>query len=553
MTNRICRLAGPLALLLLPLPAIAQDGLAQGDDEDDVGYIARLLQDNLSGVSRDVRIRGFAGALSSEATIELLTIADAEGVWLEAENLTLDWNRSALLRRRVEVEALTAGRISVLRAPIADPNVELPEPEASLFSLPELPVSVQIDEIAAERIELGDFLIGEPVTIALDGAVSLEDGEGFANVTATRIDGATGAFVIEGAYSNATRILDLGLSLEEGPGGLASNALGLPGEPSVRLEIAGSAPIDDFAADLTLATDGTPRITGDFTLATSREPAAADGTVQPASRDISLDVSGDVTALILPEFQPFFGNEVALVAEVFQSASGALEVEELTLRAEAVQIDGSLELDSEGWPVRFALEGKLGSGEGQLRLPAGSDVFVDGGEIFVAFDSAEGDEWSGFAFLNGLEQPGLSLPSVSLFGDGVITREAGVGTANISFDASGIEVADSGIGDALGPDVSGSAALTFPEGGPTMINDLVLRGAGLTAGGDIEIATGDALTIALDLAADADDFSRFSALAGRDLAGSGRIEIAGDVRPLDGIFDVVLTADGTGLAIGDRR
>jgi len=65
-------------LICLPLGAAAQD-------DDGPGYLTRLLQDNLSGDERIVNIQGFQGALSSEATVARLTVADSDGVWLTME------------------------------------------------------------------------------------------------------------------------------------------------------------------------------------------------------------------------------------------------------------------------------------------------------------------------------------------------------------------------------------------------------------------------------------------------------------------------------------
>ena len=80
-------------------PLAAQDA----QEDRDVGFIQGLIEDNLSGVGREVVIEGFEGALSSEARIGLMTISDDEGVWFRAEGLVLDWNRSALLRGRLEL------------------------------------------------------------------------------------------------------------------------------------------------------------------------------------------------------------------------------------------------------------------------------------------------------------------------------------------------------------------------------------------------------------------------------------------------------------------
>ena len=67
---------------LLAVPATAQN-------EDGGGFIERQLEGLLSGAGRDVRVTGFAGALSSQASLDTLTIADDEGVWLTLSDVTL--------------------------------------------------------------------------------------------------------------------------------------------------------------------------------------------------------------------------------------------------------------------------------------------------------------------------------------------------------------------------------------------------------------------------------------------------------------------------------
>ena len=56
-------------LCWLPVMAAAQT--------DDRSYLTAFLEDNLSGAGRVVVVTGFEGALSSQATVEQITIADA--------------------------------------------------------------------------------------------------------------------------------------------------------------------------------------------------------------------------------------------------------------------------------------------------------------------------------------------------------------------------------------------------------------------------------------------------------------------------------------------
>ena len=91
------------ALVLAAAPAFAQEeersgffgrlfGGADSDtstEEEQGGFLERMIEDNLSGEGRDVVIRGFKGILGGKATLETLTISDNEGVWLTITDATL--------------------------------------------------------------------------------------------------------------------------------------------------------------------------------------------------------------------------------------------------------------------------------------------------------------------------------------------------------------------------------------------------------------------------------------------------------------------------------
>ncbi len=74
----MARIFAICALLLWPLGAAAQE---------DKGYLTELLESSLGGEGRIVSIDGFEGALSSRATVDRITMADADGIWLEMTDL----------------------------------------------------------------------------------------------------------------------------------------------------------------------------------------------------------------------------------------------------------------------------------------------------------------------------------------------------------------------------------------------------------------------------------------------------------------------------------
>ena len=272
-----------LALLLWLIPALA--------GAQDKGFLASTLEQSLSGPGRVVTVTGFAGALSSKATMTELTVADSAGVWMTLRGVVLDWNRAALLSGRVEVTTLTADEIIVTRPPLAAPTAA-PSAEAGGFSLPDLPVSVSIGKIAATRVELGAPLLGTAAVVTVSGALQLAGGEGKATLDIHRIDGTRGAFALDASYANATRQLALTLTTDEAAQGLLTTMIGLPGAPALSLSIQGTGPIDAYGADIRLATDGQDRLTGNVTLATA---AAAAGAVP--TRTFTATLAGDIAPL----------------------------------------------------------------------------------------------------------------------------------------------------------------------------------------------------------------------------------------------------------------
>ena len=180
---KIARLCA-LSIGLMAVPVAAQNTT---DEEDGGGFLENLIEDRLSTEGQQVRVRGFQGALSSRATVDSITITDEEGTWLTVNDAVLDWNRAALLRGRLSVDELSAAEILLPRLPQGEEKTDAPSPEAQPFSLPDLPVSIRIGQIAAERIELGQPVIGEETVLSLTGSAELAGGDGQVDLRARRL------------------------------------------------------------------------------------------------------------------------------------------------------------------------------------------------------------------------------------------------------------------------------------------------------------------------------------------------------------------------------
>lgn len=64
---------------------------------------------------------------------------------------------------------------------------------------------------------LGKELLGEDATVTVTGSMSLEGGEGKADVVINRTDGKKGDFTFNGSFDNDSRVLNIDLSLDEDP------------------------------------------------------------------------------------------------------------------------------------------------------------------------------------------------------------------------------------------------------------------------------------------------------------------------------------------------
>ncbi len=544
-------LGAVLALLLWPVLAWAQDA----QEERDRGLIQAFLEDNLSAAGRDIRIEGFDGALSGRATIDTLTIADADGVWLTLRGAVLDWNRAALLSGRLEVAELSAEALIVDRAPQSGPDV--PDPTARApFALPELPVSIAIDRLALDRVTLGAPLLGFAAEFEVAGNAQLSGGEGAAELRLTRLDGPRGELSLTGSYSNETRNLALNISVDEAANGIAATLLNLPGQPALSLSIAGDGPIDDFRADIRLATDGVDRLSGNVALLTRQ-----DDTAPAPTRIVTADLSGDIAPVFAPEYRRFFGDRIALRLRALQTPDGRQVLEDLQLSAQSIDLSGGGAIGADGWPERLDLLGRIADPQGgTVRLPTGeTGTQLGEAQLRLRYDRAADDGWDLQLTASELEQGGTAIGALRLLAEGSIQPpDDGPGrvTGEVTMNATGLSLTDAGLSQALGPALSGRFGFDWSGPDGLRLRGIDLSGADYGLTGAVRLRLPDQAIdplATLDLRLGAGDLGRFAAAAGVPLGGRATLDIDGTVAPVSGAIDLVLDGQTRDLAVGQPR
>lgn len=543
------QLAAYLVLLIwLPLAALAQD--------EEKGGLEGLLERSLSSDAMQVTIDGLSGALSSTAVIEKLTFTDATGPWMVIEDAELNWTRSALLRGRVSVAELAAGRISVLRAPVGEEQpTELPSAEAQpfQFSLPELPVSIEIERLSANEIVLEEPLLGERVVAVLEGGFRLADGDGAINLNLRRTDIVGTTLELGASFENESEELVVVLDAQAREGGLLARKTSIPGAPALDLSVVGRGLLSDFTADVTFATADATRLGGVVRLLASD---IAEGATSP-DRTIQAQLSGDVRPLVTDDLQSFFGDSTAIDFETILAASGKIEVPRLHLRTRQLTLRSRLALSETMWPEQIALFARLDAEPGQpVRLPVpGTPTELSSAYLNFSFDLNAGSIWSAVVTVSDLQQGEMELETLDLRGAGELTLPEADGAGAVSGQLNGglvgIVLPEANLQQAAGDTISFGTGFAWRNGEPLEIDgaqvaagDVALTLEGLFS----NLAAGVDFAGAIGL--DAPDLRRFSGLAGQDLTGAVALDVDGQATLLSGIFDLDVTGTGTNLQTG---
>jgi len=469
---------------------------------------ARQVERLVESAVPDVALAGLDIDLGGAVALDSLQLSDRDGVWLSVEGLSIRWDWRPLLDRRLAVTAVDVDRLAVARAPVGgEDDTETAEAAGAdpLAGLPrnlDLPVSLALDSLLLERIEIGPALAGQAVIARLEGKAAVaRSGRADIDVALRREDGVGGAASLAVAADPATRALDLALSVAEPAGGVIVGLAGLPGAPPFEGTLDGAGDLDRWEGRLTLSAG--EDVSADLGIG-FRNVDLADGP------SLGVTVAGAVVPgpLVPAEVGPQIGKEVALDLAA-RYGDGAVGLERLA-------VDVAL--------GRLTLEGRLadtGDLDARARFslarnaPLPAPFALAGGEIVLtaAGPLAEPD----LTLTVELDTPGLGDPDLdALLGSRPALSLSGrldAAGQTLSFDRVAVDTATA--------EVTGDGAV------------------------DLAGPTGSAV---LDLAVPR--LADLSALAGRPLDGA----VAGTlVVDLGERLHVTADLEGSGIAVGDDR
>ncbi|MGP9818833.1 translocation/assembly module TamB domain-containing protein [Salinarimonas sp. NSM] len=479
--------------------------------QEDQGVLAGLISNLLSTPTQQISIGSVEGALSSEATIRDIRISDGEGVWLSLDRATIDWNRSALIfQRRLEVNELTLGTLTVERLPVPGEDVDEGDvEEGPLF--PELPLEVDVDRFALEELVLGEPVLGTAARLSAEGSTRIGDPEEGITLDfeAQRLD-EPGTFSADVAYQPVANTLALDVTLDEPAGGLVARIADLPGLPPVRLTLQGEGPLADFAANLDF--EAGPTIGADGRATVQR----VDGAYA-----LDLDLAARIAGLLPEAVAPIFEGTTQLSGDVTVGDSGRIALEGVRLASPVAELTVGGAIGPQG-ALDLAVQGRALPTEGGVTEAGRARI----GELALDLSvngSVQAPRIDGEIVARDVATPVVSLDSLDLTVD-----SAPVGTddppTRFSFDvdaaAQGLAFADEALQDAIGPSLSVVARGAVSAEGVADVETAAIETQTASATFQGRLGASD-LDGTLDAAIPG--LEAFSRLTGLDLAGSADV------------------------------
>jgi translocation and assembly module TamB len=266
------------------------------------GIVVSQIERAAASAGLTLSIEGATGWPPFTLGAQRITVADADGVFAEVDNLGIDIKTTALLAGRLALDSLYAERISAERQPHL--------PSAGGGSGAALPFAA--DAVNVPRLELGADLVGRAAVLKLAGSLSSgANGRLVGTVNAERIDGRAGTLAAKFDRANGSAPIAADIELAEDADGILVGLIGRTAGPGYRLQAKSNVDGDNVRGSVSLASNGAARFTGDFSL------APADG----GSR-ITVNGNGDLAELVPPEYADLLSGPIALAVDADWTQNG---------------------------------------------------------------------------------------------------------------------------------------------------------------------------------------------------------------------------------------
>ncbi len=444
------RFARPFFALILAVGLVA--GAALAKDGGESSWFTAFLESLLSAPDRQVSLSGLENVFSENPKIARITVADGDGVWLELDGVELKWNRAALFDRMIEIESLKAARVAVLRKPAQAASARA----SGGISPP--PLAIDVKAIALPQILLSADVAGAEAELTATGSARLTADALGAELTVDRQDRA-GALSLKLRLEPQANVLTADVKLQEPPGGLVAEFLGLRDRPSVAVTLSGTGPLDAWRGTLEVEAGGTRILAGG--MAVSRTEGAY---------RVAAELAAALETIVPKDYAMLLAGQARLSFDVSRADGGEIAVHSATLHSDGVDLSAKGALGADFVPRSADLSLKLGQA-GRAALPfVPGDISVAALTANVGLDAGEAAPWKATIDAHGVEGAFGRMDTVVVDASGQarnLSRPNARGTSfRFEASAAGVAPGDVSIRDALGPTFKVTGAGSWSAGRP---------------------------------------------------------------------------------------
>ncbi|GAA5096744.1 translocation/assembly module TamB domain-containing protein [Bartonella acomydis] len=507
---------------------------------DDRSWFISLIERGLSTPNRQVRLHNVQGALSSQTSIDTITISDKKGIWLKIINAKMDWNRLALLRGHISINQLSVERIMFLRKPQGGSSL-ISSLETEKISLPKLPLAISIDTLTAQHVAFEQELFGFSADMFLKGNLTLTNGDFDINVAAHRLD-AQGSFSLLTKISDSNRTAKIDISANEPQNGILVNIFKLEKRPALSLTIKGDGTFDDLIVKLYSEVDHHPVLDGHLMLTNFAE-----------GHSFSTKLVGTFGSLMPSQYRNLFVSDVTLKAEARVTKEGITHLDRIALQSETMNVIANAEITADGFLRRLFVDGKMAFDKENrvthslLEVP----MYVDNLALNIDYGREGKQSWNGRLVVHHVKDKNIhirdaifDMGGVSENLDNAASRHVGIQVKGI---LKGIEKRKDTSEEDLGQTVHVHLDTDIFSRKPVLIHDFSITGQGFSAWLKGKM---DHFIFKGDLGFKTQTLAPFSRLSKQAFAGSADITAKGTIGLMSGVFDLQLSGTADDMKIG---
>ncbi|RCL02567.1 MAG: translocation and assembly module TamB [Candidatus Tokpelaia sp. JSC188] len=310
-----------ILLLLLRSVSTEVPSTSQNSLEPEKSWLLSLVERKLSSPNQQIRISNINASWTS---VDLITVADRQGIWLKLSNAKLDWNFLALLTGYLSVNYLNVERIEVLRRPLSDISIKKSKTQG-FSSLLNLPIAINIASFHVSQILFSKELFGVTSVISFDGNITLANGMLDFASNMKRLDGPKGNLNLFIGYSKKKQYLSLDLELSESTNGIGVNIMKIKNRPPVNFLLKGKGDLDNLDIDLLMKTPKNSALYGKFSLRSANK-----------GRAFSIVMKGPIGNLILEDYYLFFGSDSSLNANGLIATDNSIQLHQLFFEEKSI-------------------------------------------------------------------------------------------------------------------------------------------------------------------------------------------------------------------------